>query len=131
MLPLLLIIHLKHGTMHKRALKLVLQKSSTPTVDDYKKLNILPFKKGLVFNKCVCMYNIVNRTFPKNIINTFTTNRKRHTHKLSFPTPRTNLFKSGLMFSGETIWNNVPFCFKAINGLSTVRKALKKTIYRS
>ena len=93
----------------KRALKLVLQKFSTLTVVDYKKLNILPFEARLVFNKC--MYTIVNGTAPKNI-NTFTTNTNKHTHKLIFPRPEIIYSNQVRFFSGGTIWNSLPLRFK-------------------
>ena len=50
------------------------------------------------------MYNIVNGTAPKNMINTFTNNK--HTHKLSFSRSRNNLFKSSLLFSGRGGWGD-------------------------
>ena len=111
--------------LHKRAIKLILLKSSTLNVEDYNRVNILPLKDKLYLNKCVFMHMVVNGLVPPKIANNFTINPNRHNHKISFPRPRNNLFKSSLMFSGGSAWNNLPSYLKQIPMKFTFRKALK------
>ena len=112
--------------LHKRAIKLIKLSSNTLTRDDYRDLDILPLKDRLFYNKCLCMYNVVKRTAPKKIVNSFTINENRHSHKLSFPRPRNNLYKSSLLYSGGTIWNNLPPVLKSAPSKQSFKKALKK-----
>ena len=64
--------------LHKITLKLVLLKVSTLTVDIRNLISFLSNKEDFLTNAYICIYNIVNGTAPKNIINTFTTNPNRH-----------------------------------------------------
>ena len=111
--------------LHKRALKLILLKSSSLTSVDYKRLDILPFNKRLLFNKYICMHKIVHGLAPKKIKDNFTTNPSRHSHMLTFPRPKNNMFKSSLMFSGSTLWNGLPPPLKSITGKAAFKSAIK------
>ena len=98
--------------MYKRALKLVLLKSNSLTVEDYKNLNILTFRNRLFFNKAVCMHDVINGKAPPKITHTFEINRYRHSHTLTFPRPRNNLYKSSFLYSAGNLWNNLPVNLK-------------------
>eukprot|EP00745_Piridium_sociabile_P005256 TRINITY_DN13198_c1_g1_i9.p1 TRINITY_DN13198_c1_g1~~TRINITY_DN13198_c1_g1_i9.p1 ORF type:complete len:100 (-),score=11.41 TRINITY_DN13198_c1_g1_i9:139-438(-) len=75
---------------------------------------------------CLCMYNVVNGLAPKKIIKNFVINENRHTHKLSFPRPRNNMYKSSLTYSGGTLWNGLPDILKLCTSKQTFKKALKQ-----
>ena len=112
--------------LHKRAIKCILLKSSTLTSVDYRKLDILPLKERLLFNKYICMHKIVHGKAPKKIKENFGTNPNRHTHMLAFPRPRNNIFKSSLLFSGSSLWNNLPLYLKNIPGKVSFKVQIKK-----
>ena len=77
----------------------------------------------------MCMYNIVNGTAPKNII---LSQQTRTDTLITFLFPGLEIiYLNKVIFSGGTIWNNLVFCFKPINGKSTFKQALKNTIHRS
>ena len=114
--------------VHKRALKLILLKSTSLTISDYKTLNILPLKLRLHFNKCVYMYNIMNGNAPKKLHQCFTINPNRHQHQLSFPRPRNNIYKSSLMYSGGMAWNNLTNKLKHSSSKPTFKISLRKDL---
>ena len=87
-------------SIHKRALKLTLLKSTSLTAHDYKRLDVLPLKLKLKFNKGIIMHKIVSGYAPSNLKLNFHSNQNRHSHKLVVPRPRLDLFKCSLMYSG-------------------------------
>ena len=109
-------------SIHKRALKLTLLKSTSLTAHDYKLLDVLPLK--LKFNKGIMMHKIVSGYAPSNLKLNFHSNQNRHSHKLVVPRPRLDLFKSSLMYSGGNLWNNLPLSIKILSD----HKAFKKPV---
>ena len=97
-------------SIHKRALKLTLLKSTSLTAHDYKLLDVLPLK--LKLNKGIIMHKIVSGYAPSNLKLNFHSNQNRHSHKLVVPRPRLDLFKCSLMYSGGNLWNNLPLSIK-------------------
>ena len=123
--------HLKCiSRLYKRAIKVILLKSNTPDLKDYKKLDILPFKLSLIYNKCVLMHNIMNGTAPNKISSHFTNNQNRHKHKITLPRPNNNMFKSSLAYSGGSVWNNLPHSIKSISKKNIFKKVIKKHIFK-
>ena len=90
-------------SLHRRALKLIKCNSSTLNVTEYKKLDILPLRSKLYFNKAVVMYKIMSGNAPPSLIAKFTSNNARHSHKIMVPRPRIDLYKSSLAYSGGTL----------------------------
>ena len=78
-------------SIHKRALKLTLLKSTSLTTHDYKLLDVLPQKLKLEFNKGIIMHKIVSGYALSNLKLNFHSNQKRHSHKLVVPRPRLDL----------------------------------------
>ena len=95
------------SSLHRRAIKLVLLKSSSLSFADYAFLDILPFKLKLKYNKAVFMFKILSGGAPPSLINKFRSNKNRHIHKLMLPLPRIDIFKSSLTYSGGLLWNNI------------------------
>ena len=95
-------------SLHKRALKLILLKSSSLTASDYIDLDILPLKLKLTYNKGILMKRILSGFAPPALTAKFPLNNARHSHKIMVPLPRIDLFKSSLLYSGGFLWNNLP-----------------------
>ena len=112
--------------LHKWALKLVLLKSNSLTITNYSQLKALNLKIRLKYNKLLCMQCVVYGSAPRNILSQSTINKYRHNHMLSFPQLRNNLFKTSLLYSGGTMWNNFPQWLKSIANKQTFKTALKK-----
>ena len=89
-------------SIHKPALKLTLLKSTSLTAHDYKRLDVFPLKLKLEFNKGIILYKIVSDYPPSNLKLNFHSKQSRHSHKLTVPRPRLDLFKCSLVYSGET-----------------------------
>ena len=115
--------------MYKKAVKLVLLKSSSLTTEDYKQQDILPLQDRLTFNKAVFMHNVVNGNAPRKIKDKFQINANRHTHLLSFPRPKNNIFKSSLLYSGGDLWNKLPPSLKSIKTKSNFKKKFKSFLF--
>ena len=109
-------------SIHKRALKLTLLKSTSLTAHDYKLLDVLPVKLKLKFKKGIIMHKIAFGYAPSNLKLNFHSNQNKHSHKLVVPRPRLDLFKCSLMYSGENLWNNLPLSIKILPD----HKAFKK-----
>ena len=115
--------------MYKKAVKLLLLKQSSPTLTDYKRINILTFHNRLFFNKATFMFNVINGNAPTKIADTFKTNPHRHKNVLAFPRPRNNLFKSSLLYSGGTLWNSLPAALKKIRNKNNFKSKLKSFLF--
>ena len=93
------------SSTHKRALKLTLLKSRTLRAHDYKSVDVLPLKSRLEYNKDVrCAPSTLKPTFLPIKIDIHIT----HVIRL----PRIDLFKCSLVYSGGTLWNNLPLSIK-------------------
>ena len=97
-------------SLHRRALKLILLKSSPLTDADYKTLCILPLKLRL--NKGTFMFKIMFGSAPAYLKQLFLVNRSRGMNKISISIPRIDLFKSSLTYSGAVLWNSLPESLK-------------------
>jgi exonuclease III len=86
-------------SLHKRAIKIILNKSESLTNFDFKQSNILPLDKRLNYNKGVMMHKIMKGNAPPSLTNTFSANENRDISKLYIPLPRIDLYKSSLAYS--------------------------------
>ena len=111
-------------SLHKRALKLVLLKKSSLLESDYKQLNILPLHHRLQYNKGLIMFKIITGNAPATLNAKFPINysRYRPTTKLCTPTPRIDLFKSSLCYSGSVLWNSLPDSIRQHRSITTFKK---------
>ena len=99
-------------SLHRRALKLILLKSSPLTDADYKALCILPLKLRFELNKGTFMYKIMFESAPAYLTQLFQVNRSKGMNKISITIPRIDLFKSSLTYSGAVLWNSLPESLK-------------------
>ena len=86
-------------SLHKRALKAILLKTTTLTISDYNFLFVLPLKERFNYNK---------RQVAPSLTANFSLNQSRHSGKLYIPVPRTDFFKSSRVYSGSVLWNSLP-----------------------
>ena len=110
-------------SIHKRAVKITINKSSSLTATDYKHANILPFHAKLVFNKGILMHKILYGNAPSSLINMFTFNNYRHSHKLNLPFTTIILCKSSLTYSGGWLWNHIPKSLKSESSLKVFKSS--------
>ena len=99
-------------SLHRRALKLILLKQSSLEKDDYNKLNVLPLHTRLKYNKGIFMKKNMVGNAPPSLSRLFPVNPTRDQIKINIPSPRIDLFKTSLTFSGASLWNSLPFSLK-------------------
>ena len=117
--------------MYKRALKLILLKSSSLSPQDFKQLNLLTLRNRLLFNKAVCMHKVSYGNAPVKISNKFVINQYRHNHLFSLPRPRNNLVKNSFLYSGGNLWNNLPKEFKNMTNVDTFKRNFKAYLMKN
>ena len=118
-------------SLHRRGIKLILSKSSSIHISDYKQLDILPLKSRFLLNKGTMMQKIMLHRAPLCLIKKFQFNVSRHFHKIIIPLPRLDLYKTSLAYSGGTLWNNLPISIKSTTSLLTFRKNFHKHLLNS
>ena len=112
--------------LYKRAIKLVLLKSSTLQENDFKELDILPLDKKLKLNKAVFMYKIMNNLTPAYLSKRFPIAHIRNKTRIPLPRPRTNLFMTSLTYSGSKLWNNLT----NFNAHATSVQSFKRAVHK-
>ena len=110
-------------SIYKRAIKLILLKSSSLSILDYKSIDILPFHPRCQFNKGVFMYKIVNGLSPPYLSKRFPVSHVRNKALIYLPLPRTDLFMSSLTYSGAKLWNELPNAIKTKCTLSSFKRS--------
>ena len=114
---------------HKRALKLVLHKSSTLTYKDYTELNILPLMYQLEYNKAVMMFRIMNGLAPSALTAKFPINKSRYTNNILVKKPRIDLYKTSMNYSGGMLWNSIPQTMKQTNSIQSFKASYRKLLF--
>ena len=116
-------------SVYRRSLKLILLRSSSLDINHYKELNILPFDMKCYYNKGVLMYKIMNNLTPVYLYDRFTVRNTRNKITMVAPRPRTDLFKSSLVYSGTKLWNELPDFLKNKRTLSSFKKAYHRYLF--
>ena len=118
------------NSLHRRAIKLIAWTSNLlPTTDaKFEYLKIFPLKTQFTYNKLVFMYKITNNLSPPYLSQLF---KLRDTPyealwgNLTVPTPRIDLYKSSLLYSGSKLWNELPKSIKYAPSLSSFKNRLE------
>lgn len=116
-------------SIYKRAIKLILLKSSTLQISDYKTVNILPFHSKCQFNKGVFMYKILNGLAPSYLCERFPVTQVRKKETIHLPRPRTDLFMSSLTYSGGRLWNEIPEYIKTKSTLRSFKRCFNNYLF--
>ena len=117
-------------SLHRRAIKLILSKSSSLSASDYTNLDILPLKSKFRYNKALFMFKIMSDQSP-SLKHRFTTSLARHKHKIKVPLPRLDLFKSSLAYSGGCLWNDIISSFNVQVNISAFKKMYRAHLMNS
>lgn len=119
-------------SLHRRAIKLIAEKSNSSTDDKFKALDILPLRKQFSLNKLVFMHKITHSKTPAYLSHLFQRSCRPYEtlrNDLSVPKPRLDIFKSSLSYSGAKVWNELPSNLKSISSMKTFKaQALKLLI---
>ena len=105
--------------LHKRAIKVILLKSSSLVPCDYSNLSILPLSDEFKLNKAVLMYRIMDGLAPPI----------RYTSSILINKPRIDLVKTSLLYSGGSLWNMIPEPIKYKPSIICFREACKKKLF--
>ena len=99
-------------SLHRRAIRIVLLKHTSLTNEDYKNTTLLPLKPRLMCKKARFMHKILSGKAPTYLLEKVSINHysRNCSRKFNVPTPRLDLFKSSLMYSGPTLWNFATLC---------------------
>jgi hypothetical protein len=115
------------NSLLRRAAKVILPDPYLSTYEKQVKLNILPLKKQLDFNKTILMYKVHNDLAPKYLSKLMIRASCRYgSNNYILPRTRIDLFKTSFAFSGASIWNSLPHNIKMCSSLSSFKCAIKK-----
>ena len=120
----------KLSSLYRRSAKLINPDPLLTTDQKMRSLDMLPLKEHLLFNKSMIMYKFyagalpsyLNNVLPETKQSLYATSRS----DVIVPTPRIDLFKTSLCYSGGILWNNLPFIIKNLRSFS----AFKTHAYR-
>ena len=121
-------VHMKLlQSLHRRAIKMLKYESFCETENIYKKKNILPLTKQLLYNKNVLMFRTLHGKTPPYLFDFITFSvRSASSQRMRLPKPRIDLYKSSFAFSGSAAWNSLPYYIKASTSLASFKKNLQK-----
>ena len=71
----------------------------------------------------------MNDHTPSYLCEKFSVRNVRGKSNIMTPHPRTDLFKSSLMYSGSVLWNEMPDFLKQKNTLPSFKKAYHKYLF--
>ena len=91
----------------KRTLKAILLKTTSLAISDYNFLSILYSKKGLTTREFLYTKSCPEKFHPLLRLNFTYTNHHILKNSIIIPIPRTDLFKSSLVYSGNVLWNSL------------------------
>ena len=120
-------------SLHRRAIKIILLKHTSLTNEDYKNTTLLPLKARLMCNKARFMHKILSGKAPTNLLEKVSINHysRNCSRKVNVPTPRLDLLKSSLMYSGPTLWNSLPIALTETITVSVFKTRLSKHMLSS
>ena len=128
---------LKLFRLQKRAGRIILNvRSDTPSEYVFAQLNWMSVFQRVTYQKCLCMFNIVNGLCPnylKKLANVHSPNknyslRSNSQHSLHIPFPHKELYKKSLKYSGSHIWNILPISVKSAPNFICFKRACKQFI---
>jgi len=115
------------NSLHRRAAKLILYKSTDSTDDRLIALGMLPLRKHLLFNKGVVMHKVHKSQVPKYLSGLFSATSSPYSisrNNLSVPRPRIDIFKNSISYSGAHFWNSLPAQVKNSSSASSFKARL-------
>ena len=119
---------IKLNSVYRRAVR-QLDNRQISTDEKLKKLNILPLRKQLNFNKTILTHKIYYKKTPDYLTYLLDKTEERYnSNRLRPPLPRIDLYYTSLSYSGSKLWNKLPQTLKTISHTKTFKKRLRKYI---
>ena len=120
------------NSLHRRAVKLILPDTTLTTDQKLKEMRIMrimSLQKQLEYKKGLFIYRLLSNEASEYISNLYTHTPSRYSnsrnHHLSFPRPRTDIFKTRISFSGVYLCSNLPLTVRACQSLSSFKHKLR------
>ena len=105
------------NSLHRRAVKLIFPDTTLTTDQKLKEMRIMSLQKQLEYNKGLFMYRVLSNEAPEYIFNLYTNTPSRYSssrnYHLSLPSPRIDIFKTVISFSGAYLLNNLPLTVRS------------------
>ena len=118
------------NSVHRRAVKTLLPSKSITTDEKFKKLNILPLDKQLLYNKAVITHKIYYKNAPPYLSHLITKASERYgSNRLEPLLPRIDFCKSSLAYSGAATWNMLPPSLRQVTSISKFKKLLRVYLF--
>ena len=115
----------KLNSIHRRAVKHLIDPITQATDEKIRLLKILPLKKQFEYNKTLLIHKIYNEKTPSYLNKLIQKPPNRYNSKnLIMPKPRIDLFKTSLSFSGTYIWNGLPQDLKVVSSEKSFKNKL-------
>ena len=115
------------NSLHRRAAKITLQDQNLSTEEKFKSIGILPLQKQLLYNKSIFMFKTFDPGAPDYLKALFVPSPSPYSNSrnsLACTTPRIDLFKTSIGYSGALLWNTLPHNLKQKSSLSSFKHAL-------
>ena len=117
------------NSIHRRAVKHLINQPGQQTDEKLKILKILPLEKQFEFNKTLLVHRIYHERTPSYLKNLIEKPPERyHSKNLILPLPRIDLYKGSLSYSGTYIWNKLPQELKNITSENSFKNKLKNLL---
>ena len=116
--------------LQRRACKIILGKEYVNLETSFEILKLESFNNRVKYNQAVFMYKVANNDLPNYICNMYTKNESEDTNyslrslahlNFKIPMPHSEAFKTGLLYSGSVLWNNLPAELKLSASLETFK----------
>ena len=113
------------NSVHRKAVKHLINDPELQTDDKLKKLKVLPLSKQYEYNKIILVHKVYHDLAPPYLNNLIRKAPNRYDSKnLILPLPRIDLYKNSLSFSGAALWNALPNELKIITSLKSFKSKL-------
>ena len=113
------------NSVHRKAVKHLINDPEIRTDDKINKLKILPLLKQHEYNKMILVHKVYHELAPPYLNNLIRKAPNRYDSKnLILSLPRIDLYKNSLSFSGAALWNALPNELKIITSLKSFKSKL-------
>ena len=117
-------------SLHKRTLKAILRKTAALAISDHNFLSIIPLKERLSYKKRALMHKGMSRKVPPSLTDKYSLNQSNVLESsVCQLIPRTDLFKSSLMYS-DSVFGTHSLTFSVYHpALKLLHHVTRHTLY--
>ena len=117
------------NSVHRKAVKHLVNDPELQTDDKLKKLKVLPLSKQYEYNKIILVHKVYHDLAPPYLNNLIRKAPNRYDSKnLILPLPRIDLYKNSLSFSGAALRNALPNELKTLTSLKSFKSKLLRNL---